>query len=82
MLTVLFFARLKDQLGTAQHTLTLEQAITIGQLKEKLVSENPDWQSALMNANIISAVNHDVVDNDYLLNGNEEVAFFPPVTGG
>ena len=82
MLTVLFFARLKDQLGTSQVTLTTDQAITIAQLKNQLISEHPQWQQALTNANIISAVNHDVVDNNYLLNGNEEVAFFPPVTGG
>ena len=31
---------------------------------------------------ILIAVNHDYVKKDFIINDNDEVAFFPPVTGG
>lgn len=82
MLTVLFFARLKDQLGTASVSLDIAAGTSISQLKAQLIAQHPEWDAALNNANIICAVNHDVVNANYELTGNEEVAFFPPVTGG
>ena len=82
MLSILFFARLKDQLGTGQLSIEVNDGLTVSQLKAQLITDHPEWDKALNNANIICAVNHEVVNHDFVLSGNEEVAFFPPVTGG
>jgi molybdopterin synthase sulfur carrier subunit len=44
------------------------------------------WDAATgeraMPANVLSAVNHEYVDRDHAVRDGDEVAFFPPVTGG
>ncbi|REL25799.1 molybdopterin converting factor subunit 1 [Thalassotalea euphylliae] len=82
MLTVLFFARLREQLGQSQVTLPLTQATSVRQVVEQLIAEHPQWQKPLAAANILAAVNQQVVTQDTLVNNGDELAFFPPVTGG
>ncbi|MFT6207270.1 MAG: molybdopterin converting factor small subunit, partial [Colwellia sp.] len=43
---------------------------------------NNDWQHYLTNNSLLCAVNHQMVNNDFLVKAGDEVAFFPPVTGG
>lgn len=83
MLTIVFFASIREQLGVD----SLEQPLSednnsLSKLKQSLVAQHSDWQSVLMAENVITAVNHDVVKTDITLNTGDEVAFFPPVTGG
>ena len=40
------------------------------------------WQDVLNRPNMIRAVNQEVVSADVALKDGDEVAFFPPVTGG
>ncbi len=84
MVTVLFFARIREQLGVERLSLALPQeVISLGQFKQHLVdSHNPDWSTALMADNVIKAVNQKVVDDNHSLKEGDEIAFFPPVTGG
>ena len=82
MLTILFFARLKEQLGQASLTIELSDSCSVQQLVERLITEKPQWQAHLTNVNILCAVNQNVVDKDFVVNAGDEVAFFPPVTGG
>lgn len=83
---VIFFAALKEQLATAELELTTEQASGINsiiQLKHYLVAQNPAWQPYLDKPNILCAVNQTMVNNpEHSLEHGDEVAFFPPVTGG
>jgi molybdopterin synthase sulfur carrier subunit len=83
MLTVLYFARLRDQLGTREETLALPEGVTtLGELRAWLGQRGPAWQTALTSPGIFMAINQQVVTADAALCGHEEVAFFPPVTGG
>ncbi|MEY8200718.1 MAG: MoaD/ThiS family protein [Colwellia sp.] len=51
-------------------------------MKQLLSDKNEQWQQTFSNASLLSAVNHDMVDGSYLVKSGDEVAFFPPVTGG
>ena len=83
MLNILYFARLRDQLDTDKEQLQLPEDIkTVGQLRDHLCARGDQWQNALTAKGIFIAVNQEVVQDPTELNGDEEVAFFPPVTGG
>jgi len=83
-LRIVFFARIKEQLGCSD--LTLEWAAdkaTLNSLHEHLCDRNNGlWRELLSEDNIIRAVNQAVVMGDCVLCEGDEVAFFPPVTGG
>ncbi|MFT3931480.1 MAG: MoaD family protein [Spongiibacteraceae bacterium] len=81
MLNVLFFASVREQLGV--EGLSCAPAKNIDELISALVAEHGiDWEKILRAPNIIVAVNHEVVSLDFELHDGDEVAFFPPVTGG
>ncbi|MGH1371321.1 MAG: molybdopterin converting factor subunit 1 [Cellvibrionaceae bacterium] len=82
-LKILFFARLRDELDTREELLTLpENVSTVEQLRSHLCQRGDQWQKSLNTDGLFVAVEQKVVDWNSPLSGNEEVAFFPPVTGG
>lgn len=83
MLKVLFFAKLREELGTSECSCSAQLAATTAQLREQLVTANgAHWRESLFADNIIVAVNKEVVDWSQPLQAGDEIAFFPPVTGG
>ena len=84
MLRIVFFARVKEQLGCSQLELEWDANLaTIDAVQEHLCArEDGQWREVLSEANIIRAVNQIVVAGDTAVCDNDEVAFFPPVTGG
>ncbi len=84
MLNVLFFARVREQLGRASLELSWpEEGLDLDTLQEQLCCEHGDgWREVLAQDNIIRAVNQVVVAGNTDLHDGDEVAFFPPVTGG
>lgn len=79
---ILYFASLSEQLNTREETLSLPAAIrTLAQLRH-LLSERYPKGAALTASNIRFAANHSLVNDNYLLADGDEIAFFPPVTGG
>ena len=74
-ITILFFARLREQVGKREVTLPATQAPTVAQAWANTVA-------APMPANLLAAVNHEYAALDAPLQDGDEVAFFPPVTGG
>ena len=83
-LTVLYFARLRETLGVAQERMALTPAIsTVAMLLDHLRSRGGHWQTALAPSQPFRvAVNHDLADAATALSDGDEVALFPPVTGG
>ncbi|MBA6254054.1 MAG: molybdopterin synthase sulfur carrier subunit [Colwellia sp.] len=82
MIKVIFFAALREQLGSAGTEISADLATTVAEVKVALGEKNNDWQYYLTNNSLLCAVNHQMVNNDFLVKAGDEVAFFPPVTGG
>lgn len=84
MLTVLFFANLREQLGTGRKELPLPEGVsTVDGLASHLAREGDgQWRMLLDGEQVLVAVDQTIVDRQHPLEGDEEVAFFPPVTGG
>ncbi len=83
-LTVLYFAWLRERVGTGEELLVLPSAIgTVGELMAWLAQRSPRHAAAFENRRAIRcAVNQDFADSDAPIRPGDEVAFFPPVTGG
>ncbi len=73
---VRYFASIKDDMGTGIVNIQVENGITAGNLFEKLTA------GISYNGTVLIAVNHVYVDNSYKIKEGDEVAYFPPVTGG
>ncbi|MDO8861899.1 molybdopterin converting factor subunit 1 [Haliea sp. E1-2-M8] len=83
MLRVLFFARVREQVGCDSLELPWsEDRATVHGLLSGLCQRGPQWQAALGQPNLVVAVNQRVADSAARLQAGDEVAFFPPVTGG
>ena len=81
---LLYFAALREQLGTSGEDIELPSGIaTVAALRSHLVSRGGAWQSALAEAKLVrAAVNQDMANPSAAIKAGDEVAFFPPVTGG
>jgi len=79
---VLYFARFREALGCASETLQLDQSCRLSEFKADLMNRGPKWQETLGMGNVLIAVNQELVQQDVLLKPGDELAFFPPVTGG
>lgn len=81
VIKVLFFAKIREQLKTSEIVVN-ENPETVGELRKLLWLNGPDWKSNLSNDTSLVAVNQSLRDDLMPLKQGDEVAFFPPVTGG
>jgi len=81
---VLFFASLREQLGRGSEELELPAGVlTVAGLRAHLMARGGAWAAALADARRLrAAVNQDMAAPEAGLRAGDEVAFFPPVTGG
>jgi len=81
---VLFFAALREQLGTAGEEIELPSGVgTVAALRAHLRGRGGAWQAALADGKLVRvAVNQDMAQPSAAIKAGDEVAFFPPVTGG
>jgi molybdopterin synthase sulfur carrier subunit len=81
---VLFFAGLREQLGTSGEEIELPREVTtVAGLRAFLSQRGSSWKGALSEPKLIrAAVNQDMVQQSASIEAGDEVAFFPPVTGG
>jgi molybdopterin synthase sulfur carrier subunit len=81
---VLFFAALREQLGTSAEEIQLPAAVsTVAGLRSHLMARGGAWESAFADKKLVRvAVNQDMVSPTARIKAGDEVAFFPPVTGG
>lgn len=81
MINVLFFARLREQLGCAELQLNYADLTDTDLLRRQLLEHHPQWQE-FFDQKILVAINQTLVKGNHPLKDGDEVAFFPPVTGG
>jgi molybdopterin synthase sulfur carrier subunit len=81
---LLFFASLREQLGTSGEEVDLPSEVaTVAALREHLVQRGGAYGKAFGGKALVrAAVNQDMVQPSARLKAGDEVAFFPPVTGG
>ncbi|NOT14817.1 MAG: molybdopterin converting factor subunit 1 [Methylotenera sp.] len=79
-----YFARLKETLNYSTEDLALpDEPITILKLKALLAKRGDTWGQMLMGKlKVRAAINHELVADNATIHDGDEVAFFPPVTGG
>ena len=76
MVTVKFFASLRERMGASQVRIPCPEPATVAAV----------WAAVndggTLEEGILAALNHDYVDTTHAVRDGDEVAFFPPVTGG
>ena len=84
MLKVLFFARVREALDCPALELPWQEGLaSLDALQAHLCATRGEhWSGVLSEDNMIRAVNQIVVEGNCALQDGDEVAFFPPVTGG
>jgi len=84
MIKVLFFASLRERLGTGVEEIPAAEAgATLAALRQRLRQRGGLWAEALgEDQTLLTAVNQEMVGPDTSIRAGDEVAFFPPVTGG
>ena len=76
IIVVKYFASISDAIGKTSEKIDVQQVKTAGEIWSD-VSKNIKYTGKVM-----AAVNHEYVGMNHLLKNNDELAFFPPVTGG
>lgn len=80
---VLYFAALRDALDCGEETVELPKSVaTIGELRDYLAARGAQWAPLTGTKNVRMARNQRIVTADEPVSENDEIAFFPPVTGG
>jgi sulfur-carrier protein len=81
---VLFFAGLREQVGTATMEVELPAGVsTVAALRAHLLERGGAYESALAQRKLLRmAVNQEMVQASAPIKAGDEIAFFPPVTGG
>jgi sulfur-carrier protein len=81
---ILYFAWLRERVGVAQEEVELPASVaTVGGLMDWLVERSGRHRAAFENRAVVRcAVNQEFADASMQVRPGDEVAFFPPVTGG
>jgi molybdopterin synthase sulfur carrier subunit len=84
MVKLRYFARLREDLGTGAEELDLPAGVsTVAALRSHLAGRGGAWADALAGGKALRvAVNHEMAEPGTPVRPGDEVAFFPPVTGG
>lgn len=83
MIKLLYFASLRENLGIPGESLALPTgASTVGELRAHLAARGDAWQVFATSKSLRAAVNQKMVGAEAPVADGDEVAFFPPVTGG
>jgi len=81
MIEILFFAQVREIIGIPALQLPAEFS-TVDDLRTSLMARGDRWALALESGKLLVAVNQTLTNMAHPLKAGDEVAFFPPVTGG
>ena len=80
---LVFLARLRDAFGASHERYAIDAPTTVGAIRAALSARGGAWANELAPGRAVRiAVNHELARDDATVSPGDEVAFFPPVTGG
>ncbi len=81
---ILYFARIKEAVNYSTEDINLPADVsTVITLKNHLSQRGENWANLFNGKQVVrAAINHTLVDDLAKIQAGDEVAFFPPVTGG
>lgn len=79
---VLYFAALREAVGMAKEEVILADGLTVASLRQRLLARGGTWAALAEGRSLQVAVNKRMATPQTALQDGDEVAFFPPVTGG
>lgn len=82
MVKVLFFGALRERLQCASLDIPLHQPCTVGEVLQQLRQHSALFTAELFGNNLLCALNQQLCSFEAQVHSGDEVAFFPPVTGG
>ncbi|MFU8785468.1 MoaD/ThiS family protein [Aliidiomarina sp.] len=82
MVKVLFFAALRERLKSSEYLLADFQQGSVADVLAAVSAHSERWREVLASQQLLMAVNQQLVDAAATVKTGDEVAFFPPVTGG
>jgi len=84
MVKLLYFASLREALDKDSEQLSLPAEITtVAQLKDHLAARGEQWKASFTaDTSLLVSVNQQMAQAETAISDTDEIAFFPPVTGG
>lgn len=83
MASILYFASVREAVGHDEEHVSLTEPLTVSALIDMLCRQSPAHHRAFSDTKALRcAVNAEFASLDTLVRPGDEVAFFPPVTGG
>jgi len=81
---ILYFGRLREEMGIAGEMLDLPPEVgDVASLRARLIARGGVSASAFATTKAVRfSVNQDLARNDTPIKAGDEIAFFPPVSGG
>ena len=81
---ILYFSWIKDGIGKNREEIDIDESIkTISDLIDFLINKNEDYKKVFSDLSSVKfSKNMNLVSIDENINNNDEIAFFPPMTGG
>jgi len=82
MSTILLFGRLREEVGQSEFVFSEFTQGTVADLRSALASSEIGSSHTFISGQALVAVNQVIVDDSHLIQSSDEIAIFPPVTGG
>ena len=82
MVTVKYFANLKQMAGKDEDQFEINEGTTLEQLSDLIKKSVPQLGDMVREKKVMISVNYDVVPLDTVLKNGDEIALLPPFSGG
>ena len=80
---ILYFANIRQTIGIIEEQIDIDETYTVEEIIKILVKKNEKYKKAFSNIdNIKCSINLNFVKLNAKVKNTDELAFFPPVTGG